>query len=101
MVSKESNSKTPILLCSAPGFDASYKVDSLAKEINKKYTAVALGSAEGFELAEKAINLSSKNGNWVLLKNVHLAPLWLNELEKKIHRLVTPHEVFFFHNKLY
>lgn len=57
---------------------------------------MALGSAEGFDLAEKAINMSSKNGNWVLLKNVHLAPLWLSELEKKIHRLVTPHEVLIF-----
>ena len=35
---------------------------------------IALGSAEGFALAEKAINAASKNGKWVMLKNVHLAP---------------------------
>ena len=40
---------------------------------------IALGSAEGFALAEKAINAASKNGKWVMLKNVHLAP-------GKIHR---------------
>ncbi len=41
-----------------------------------------------------------KSGNWVLLKNVHLAPSWLNELEKKIHRLTNPNEVKSFY-KLY
>lgn len=31
IVEKESNAKSPLLLVSAPGFDASYKVDMLAK----------------------------------------------------------------------
>lgn len=52
-----------------------------------------LGSAEGFSLAEQAINAAAKQGNWVLLKNVHLAPQWLKELEKKLHSL-KPHESF-------
>ena len=46
-----------------------------------------LGSEEGFAQADKAINTASKNGKWVLLKNVHLAPSWLVSLEKKIHSL--------------
>ena len=49
-------------MCSAAGFDASFKVDQLAKMTNKKYTSVAIGSSEGFELAEKAINSASKTG---------------------------------------
>ena len=52
-----------------------------------------LGSAEGFSLAEHAINTASKQGNWVLLKNIHLAPQWLKELEKKLYEL-KPHESF-------
>jgi dynein heavy chain 1 len=40
----------------------------------QRYTSVAIGSAEGFEVADKAINAASKSGHWVLLKNVHLAP---------------------------
>jgi hypothetical protein len=52
-----------------------------------------LGSAEGFSLAEQTINTAAKQGNWVLLKNVHLAPQWLKELEKKLHSL-KPHESF-------
>ncbi len=44
-------------------------------------------------MAEQTINTAAKQGNWVLLKNVHLAPQWLKELEKKLHSL-KPHESF-------
>lgn len=71
----ETNSKEPIILSSAPGFDPSFKVESIAAE--GKLRSVALGSAEGFDQADKAINECSKNGGWVLLKNVHLAISWL------------------------
>ena len=77
--------KSPLLLVSAPGYDASYKVDQLAKTFNKKYTSVAIGSPEAFDLVDKAIR-NAKN-NWVLLKNVHLAPQWLIELEKQIYNM--------------
>lgn len=50
-------------------------------------TSIAIGSEEGFAQADKAINTASKNGRWVLLKNVHLAPSWLVTLEKKLHSL--------------
>jgi len=33
------------------------------------------------------IRKASKTGNWVLLKNVHLAPMWLVELEKDIYKM--------------
>lgn len=79
--------KNPIMLVSAPGFDASYKVELLAKQVNKKYTAVAIGSPEAFGLVDTAIRNSAKSGSWVLLKNVHLAPAWLAELEKKIYNM--------------
>jgi dynein heavy chain 1 len=49
IVEKESNAKSPLLLVSSPGFDASYKVDMLAKTANKKYTSVAIGSPEAFD----------------------------------------------------
>jgi dynein heavy chain 1 len=93
VVLEESIPKSPLLLCSAPGYDPSQKVDKLVRDLGKRCTSVAIGSAEGFEIAEKAINTASKSGTWVLLKNVHLAPQWLVELEKKIHRL-QPNENF-------
>ena len=57
------------------------------------YILILTGSAEGFTLAEKAINSASKSGRWVMLKNVHLASQWLVQLEKKLHSL-TPHANF-------
>lgn len=37
--------------------------------------------------------MACKSGRWVLLKNVHLAPQWLIQLEKKLHSL-QPHAGF-------
>jgi dynein heavy chain 1 len=42
--------------------------------------AKAIDSSEGFELAERAIKDGAKQGLWVMLKNVNLAPTWLSEL---------------------
>merc|ERR1719334_2948578 len=78
---------TPVLMCSEPGYDASTRVDDLATEMNKPVTSIAIGSAEGFGEAEKAINTAVRTGRWVLLKNVHLAPSWLVTLEKKLHSI--------------
>eukprot|EP00121_Abeoforma_whisleri_P009129 Awhi_evm1s8387 len=86
VVTNELTCQVPILLCSAPGFDATIYVDRIVKD--RKLTSIALGSAEGFLLAEKAIASASKTGTWVLLKNVHLSPSWLQSLEKtKLHNL--------------
>jgi dynein heavy chain 1, cytosolic len=93
IVEVESEAKSPLLLISAAGYDASFKVDEISKKQSKKLFSVAIGSAEGFEQAEQAIMSASKIGSWVLLKNVHLAPTWLYEIEKKIHQL-TPHKNF-------
>lgn len=87
IVENEIKSTTPILMCSVPGYDASGRVEDLAAETNKQLVSIAIGSAEGFTQAEKAINASSKTGRWVLLKNVHLATQWLVTLEKKLHSL--------------
>lgn len=93
IVDTEIKASTPILMCSVTGFDASGKVEDLAAETSRPLVAIAIGSAEGFTQAEKAINTSSKTGRWVLLKNVHLASAWLVQLEKKLHNL-QPHPAF-------
>ncbi|XP_072938013.1 dynein heavy chain, cytoplasmic isoform X3 [Epargyreus clarus] len=87
------NATTPALLCSVPGYDASGRVDDMATELNKPLSSIAIGSAEGFNQAERAINTACKTGRWVMLKNVHLAPVWLVQLEKKLHSL-QPHPSF-------
>lgn len=74
----------PIALVSSPGFDASYKVDSLVERTRVRCTNIAMGSNEGLASADKAISNAAQVGSWVLVKNVHLAPTWLQSLEKRM-----------------
>ena len=83
-----------MLLCSATGYDVSGRVEDLAVEMNNKdMVSIAIGSAEGFDQADKALHSASRSGRWMLLKNVHLAPDWLTQLEKKLHS-IKPHPQF-------
>ncbi|KAJ5945842.1 hypothetical protein N7454_002681 [Penicillium verhagenii] len=84
---------TPISLSSSPGFDASYKVDALVERTHATCANIAMGSNEGLESADKAISNAAATGNWVLVKNVHLAPSWLQSLEKRLDSL-KPHKDF-------
>ncbi|ORY38141.1 dynein heavy chain [Rhizoclosmatium globosum] len=84
IVQDEISFNTPVALCSVPGYDASNRVENLAKESSVKLTSVAMGSQEGFVLAENAISAATRDGSWVLLKNVHLSPSWLSQLEKRL-----------------
>ncbi|SCO85337.1 probable dynein heavy chain, cytosolic [Fusarium oxysporum] len=83
----------PISLVSSPGFDASYKVDNLVERMRVKCTNIAMGSNEGLASADKAISNAAQTGSWVLVKNVHLAPTWLQSLEKRMGSL-NPHSDF-------
>ena len=75
----------PLLLCSAPGHDVSGRVESMARELSKELLTVAMGSTEGYDMADSYVAMASKRGTWVLLKNVHLCVDWLREtLVKKI-----------------
>ena len=87
MVRDEVRSVNPIALASVPGYDASYRVDNLCKVVGATCVSVAMGSIEGFRLADQAIAAAARTGDWVLLKNVHLAPSWLGQLEKRLHSL--------------
>ena len=87
LVESEVGSQHPIALASVPGHDASYRVDNLVRAVGVSCTSVALGSVEGFGLADQAIANAARTGTWVLLKNVHLAPAWLGQLEKRLQSL--------------
>jgi dynein heavy chain 1 len=84
---------TPIALSCTPGFDASYKVDALVERLHVTCANVAMGSNESLTSADKAISSAAANGTWVLVKNVHLAPQWLQSLEKRLNSL-NPHRDF-------
>lgn len=85
-VRNESEASKPLLLVSAAGFDQSMAVEELVKQQEvKKWRAVAIGAREGFDDAERALDEAATQGGWLLLKNVHLVPQWLVQLEKKLH----------------
>lgn len=87
MVNTEVQPATPIAFVSVIGHDASYRVENLVKNSGTKLSSVAMGSEEGFSQAEQAIGVAARQGSWVLLKNVHLAPSWLGQLEKRLQNL--------------
>ena len=93
IVNNEILPATPLALVSVTGYDASYRVENLVKNTGARFTSVAMGSQEGFTLADQAIANAARQGSWVLLKNVHLAPSWLGQLEKKLQTL-GPHPNF-------
>lgn len=78
-VVQEIDSTSPLLICSAPGYDVSGRVESMAHQMKKELHSVAMGSSEGFDTAESLVTTASKRGTWVMLKNVHLATDWLND----------------------
>ena len=78
---------SPIALTSSPGFDASYKVESLVDSTKAQCSYIAMGSSEGVASADKAISNAAATGSWVLIKNVHLAPQWVQSLEKRLASL--------------
>jgi dynein heavy chain 1 len=83
----------PISLSSSPGFDASFRVDNLVTRTGSTCTNIAMGSNESIATADKAVAHAAATGNWVLVKNVHLAPTWLQSLEKRLESL-KPHPDF-------
>lgn len=87
LVADEIQANTPICLVSVTGYDASYRVESLIKSTGTRCAQVAMGSQEGFSQADAAIALAARQGTWVLLKNAHLAPSWLSQLEKRLQSL--------------
>ena len=87
IIERETTCRMPVVLVSSPGFDPSGKVVSLASEASQRLSSVAMGSEEGYVMAEKAMTQAIKQGTWVLFKNVHLSASWLHELEKKFHRM--------------
>ncbi|KAF4549174.1 Dynein heavy chain-like protein [Elsinoe fawcettii] len=92
-IARTASPTTPVALNSTPGFDASYKVDQLVLRAGAKCTSVAMGSTESISNADTAVASAAANGNWVLVKNVHLSPSWLGNLEKRLSGL-KPHVDF-------
>jgi len=80
---------TPVLLCAVgAGLDASRRVEALAALKQTPLFAVSMGTTEGLAEAEKLVKKHTKAGGaWVLLRNVHMVPQWLEGLENKFQTI--------------
>ncbi|PFH31617.1 dynein heavy chain [Besnoitia besnoiti] len=94
LIKNQAAASVPVALVSSPGFDPSSKVTTLAAAYKQELTSIAMGSKEGFLLAEKAIGHASRQGHWVMFKNVHLSTKWLHGLEKQLYRMQGVHPNF-------
>ncbi|XP_025202252.1 dynein beta chain, ciliary-like, partial [Melanaphis sacchari] len=85
---KETTSTTPVFFILSAGVDPTRDVEAVGKKkgytIEKKnFHNISLGQGQE-QVAENAIELSSRMGNWVMLQNVHLVQKWLPTLDKKM-----------------
>lgn len=85
---EESSPGTPIFFILSPGVDPLKDVEALGKKLGfttdaNNLHSVSLGQGQEI-VAERALDLASKEGHWVVLQNIHLVKKWLGTLEKKI-----------------
>ncbi|XP_065217396.1 dynein beta chain, ciliary [Planococcus citri] len=88
---EESNNITPIFFILSPGVNPLKEVEELGLKLNFSSNAgnfhnVSLGQGQEV-VAEQALEISSKQGHWVVLQNIHLVKKWLPTLEKKLESL--------------
>lgn len=87
---EESGPGTPVFFILSPGVDPLKDVEALGKKMgfttdNGNFHNISLGQGQEI-VAEQAMDLSAKEGHWVILQNVHLVAKWLGTLEKKIEQ---------------
>jgi dynein heavy chain 1 len=91
VVDHQGNSEklTPTILWTDKGLDVTNRVENLAVTSQKNLLSVAMGSSESLQSADAAISQAIRTGSWVLIKNAHLQPEWLQSFEKRLNTLVT------------
>lgn len=96
---EESGPATPIFFILSPGVDPLKDVEALGKKLgfsadNRNFHNISLGQGQEV-VAEAAMDLAAKEGQWVVLQNVHLVAKWLGTLEKKLEEYAeTSHEAY-------
>ena len=85
------SSDSPLAMCGVAGYDASGIVEACAASKQMTCAEVALGSPEAIGMADRAIISAARSGSWVLIKNAHLAPVWLAQLPSRLASQ-KPHE---------
>lgn len=79
---------SPIIMTSPTDYDPSFRVDILARVMKMKLITISMGSKEGIESANTALDNLNDKGPLILLQNVHLSPSWLSYLLKKLETIL-------------
>ncbi|CAH1732929.1 unnamed protein product [Aphis gossypii] len=88
---EETSPTTPIFFILSPGVNPLKDVEDLGHKLGmstalNNFHNVSLGQGQEV-VAENAMEISAKNGHWVVLQNIHLVKKWLSTLEKKMELL--------------
>lgn len=94
LLQSEANAEQPVLFITTPGADPSQELSEYANATvgRDRYHEVAMGQGQ-MEVAVNLLRESARSGDWLCLKNVHLAVSWLPSLEKEMYTL-QKHENF-------
>ena len=83
----DSTPAVPIYFILSPGANVMGDLDSLAKKYGfidgESYHNVSMGQGQDV-VAMRNLEMAHRQGQWVVLNNIHLMPNWLIELEKKL-----------------
>jgi dynein heavy chain len=83
----DSTPSTPIFFILSPGANPIKNVQNLAKQLGfdpiKQLFQVALGQGQDI-IAMNLLEMGHKEGQWIMLQNVHLMPKFLYEVTKKL-----------------
>ena len=85
----DSTNVSPLIFILSPGADPTDYLVQLAKAKGKGdggLRIISLGQGQG-PIAEKAIDMAQKMGDWVCLQNCHLAVSWLAKLEQIVETM--------------
>jgi dynein heavy chain len=89
---EESSKSIPIFFILSPGVDPLKEVENLGKKLGYtsqagKFYNISLGQGQEI-IAENALEISAKEGHWIVLQNIHLVKHWLLILERKLERIL-------------
>jgi len=86
----ELDAATPVYYILSPGVDVVGEIESQATQRGftleeEKWADISLGEGKDI-ISDREVDRLAKEGGWVVLQNIHLMPIWLIELEKRIER---------------
>lgn len=89
---EESSKSVPIFFILSPGVDPLKDVETLGKKLGYtsqagRFYNISLGQGQEI-IAENALETAGKEGNWIVLQNIHLVRHWLSILERKLERIL-------------